>query len=42
MPNDQCVKFYCPSCGYVVIWRCESCRDFSRQYKCIGCGFEGP
>ncbi|HEU4823455.1 MAG TPA: zinc finger domain-containing protein [Nitrososphaeraceae archaeon] len=42
MPNEQCVKFYCPSCGYVVIWRCESCRDFSRQYKCIGCGFEGP
>ena len=37
MPNDQCVKFYCPSCGYVIIWRCESCRDFSRQYKCIGC-----
>jgi Zn-ribbon RNA-binding protein len=42
MPNDQCVKFYCPSCGYVIIWRCESCRDFSRQYKCVGCGFEGP
>jgi predicted RNA-binding Zn-ribbon protein involved in translation (DUF1610 family) len=42
MPNDECVKFYCPNCGYVLIWRCQSCREFSRNYKCIGCGFEGP
>src|SRR5581483_9410070 len=21
MPNDECVKFYCPNCGYVLIWR---------------------
>jgi hypothetical protein len=42
MPNDECVKYYCPSCGYVLVWRCESCREFARPYKCIGCGFEGP
>ena len=24
MPNDACVKFYCPNCGYVLIWRCEA------------------
>ncbi|MDQ3910056.1 MAG: hypothetical protein M3115_07340 [Thermoproteota archaeon] len=24
------------------MWRCESCREFARPYKCIGCGFEGP
>ena len=42
MPNDECVKYYCPNCGYVLIWRCESCREFARVYKCVGCGFEGP
>ena len=40
--NDECVKYYCPNCGYVLIWRCQSCRQFARSYKCIGCGFEGP
>ncbi|HEY7226691.1 MAG TPA: zinc finger domain-containing protein [Nitrososphaeraceae archaeon] len=40
--NDECVKYYCPNCGYVLIWRCQSCRQFARAYKCIGCGFEGP
>jgi predicted RNA-binding Zn-ribbon protein involved in translation (DUF1610 family) len=42
MPNDECVKYYCPNCGYVLMWRCESCREFARPYKCVGCGFEGP
>ncbi|MGA9171623.1 MAG: zinc finger domain-containing protein, partial [Nitrososphaeraceae archaeon] len=39
---DECVKYYCPNCSYVLIWRCQSCREFARNYKCIGCGFEGP
>lgn len=42
MPNEECLKFYCPNCDYVLIWRCESCREFVLQYKCIRCGFEGP
>lgn len=42
MPNDECVKFKCPKCGDVLIWRCESCREFARTYRCSGCGFEGP
>jgi Zn-ribbon RNA-binding protein len=41
MPNEESVKFYCPNCGYVLIWRCQMDREFARQYKCIGCGFEG-
>lgn len=42
MPNDECVKFNCPSCGDVLMWRCESCREFVRSYICKKCGFEGP
>ena len=42
MPNEESVKFYCPNSGYVLIWRCQIHREFARQYKCIGCGFEGP
>jgi len=42
MPNDECVKFYCPNCGYVLLWRCQSCREFARIYKCVNCSFEGP
>lgn len=42
MPNDMCVKFYCPSCGGSLIWRCQSCREAARKYKCALCGFEGP
>ncbi|MFQ5969954.1 MAG: zinc finger domain-containing protein [Nitrososphaerales archaeon] len=42
MPNDECVKFYCPNCGDVLMWRCESCREFARQYICPNCRFEGP
>ncbi|MGH9876776.1 MAG: zinc finger domain-containing protein [Nitrososphaerales archaeon] len=42
MANDECVKFYCPSCGKSLFWRCQSCREFARSYKCAECGFEGP
>ncbi|MEM0364221.1 MAG: zinc finger domain-containing protein [Candidatus Nitrosocaldus sp.] len=42
MPNDRCVKFNCPKCNRFLIWRCESCREFARMYKCKECGFEGP
>ncbi|RMF31862.1 MAG: DUF1610 domain-containing protein [Candidatus Nitrosothermus koennekii] len=42
MPNDESVKFNCPNCGKVQIWRCQSCREFSRPYKCKECNFEGP
>ncbi len=40
--GEKAVKFYCPNCGLVQIWRCEKCRMFARVYKCINCGFEGP
>ncbi|MFY9300469.1 MAG: zinc finger domain-containing protein [Candidatus Nitrosotenuis sp.] len=42
MPNDKCVKFMCPECGTVLIWRCESCRDAARTYTCQSCNFSGP
>jgi len=42
MPNDKCVKFNCPSCGSVLIWRCESCRESAREFVCESCGFRGP
>ena len=41
-PNEKSVKFFCSNCGDMLIWRCESCREFARPYKCIKCGFEGP
>ncbi|MEM3427380.1 MAG: zinc finger domain-containing protein [Nitrososphaerales archaeon] len=41
-PGEEAVKFYCPECGAVLIWRCEKCRIFFRPYKCVNCGFEGP
>ncbi|MCP8307260.1 MAG: DUF1610 domain-containing protein [archaeon] len=42
MPGEKAVKFYCSNCGQVLIWRCERCRKFSREYKCINCAFIGP
>lgn len=42
MPNDKCVNFYCPECGQTLIWRCQSCREAARTYRCDKCGFEGP
>ncbi|MFZ0183386.1 MAG: zinc finger domain-containing protein [Nitrosotalea sp.] len=42
MPRDMCVKFNCPDCGSLLLWRCESCREAARVYKCSSCTFEGP
>ena len=42
MPGEAASKFHCPSCSQVFVWRCEKCRKFSRRYKCVNCGFEGP
>ncbi len=41
-PNDKSVKFNCPNCGSVLIWRCESCRVAARSYLCESCNFKGP
>ncbi|MCS6788821.1 MAG: zinc finger domain-containing protein [Aigarchaeota archaeon] len=41
-PEEKAVRFPCPSCNRVTIWRCEVCRDLSRTYVCPVCGFEGP
>jgi len=41
-PGMDAVKFYCPNCGDMLIWRCEICRKLARPYKCVKCGFEGP
>jgi hypothetical protein len=41
-PAERATKFYCPNCHETLIWRCEKCRKFSRRYKCVNCGFEGP
>ncbi|WP_455368149.1 zinc finger domain-containing protein [[Eubacterium] cellulosolvens] len=42
LPDESAVKFPCPSCGEIVVWRCEKCRTFGRPYKCPKCGFAGP
>ncbi len=39
---ESSVYFPCPSCGEVIIWRCEKCRRFAREYTCPNCGFKGP
>lgn len=41
-PDEKAVKFPCPSCNRITIWRCEVCRELSRTYVCSLCGFEGP
>ncbi|MBN2336885.1 DUF1610 domain-containing protein [Candidatus Bathyarchaeota archaeon] len=41
-PEEKAVKFLCPSCGAVTLWRCEKCRLFGRKYKCPACGHTGP
>ncbi|TLY04917.1 MAG: DUF1610 domain-containing protein [Thaumarchaeota archaeon] len=41
-PGEKAVKFSCPNCHEVLIWRCQKCRKFTRRYKCSNCGFEGP
>ncbi|MBS7643703.1 DUF1610 domain-containing protein [Candidatus Bathyarchaeota archaeon] len=40
--GERAVKFACPGCGEVIIWRCWKCRQFGRPYKCPKCGFMGP
>ncbi|NVM54066.1 MAG: DUF1610 domain-containing protein [Candidatus Helarchaeota archaeon] len=42
IPREFAVKFSCPNCSNVTIWRCERCRQFARFYKCSKCDFEGP
>ncbi|MEM2840848.1 MAG: zinc finger domain-containing protein [Candidatus Bathyarchaeia archaeon] len=42
IPGEAAVKFNCPNCGDVLIWRCEKCRLFAREYKCPKCGNVGP
>ncbi|HDI10377.1 MAG TPA: DUF1610 domain-containing protein [Euryarchaeota archaeon] len=41
-PRERSVKFFCPSCGEVLLWRCEVCRIHGNKYTCPECGFEGP
>jgi len=41
-PEEKAVKFSCPECGGITIWRCEKCRLFGREYHCPKCGFTGP
>ena len=41
-PGTEAVRFPCPNCGDMMIWRCEACRRLARPYKCLKCGFEGP
>ncbi|MGA2783623.1 MAG: zinc finger domain-containing protein [Candidatus Bathyarchaeia archaeon] len=42
LPGEGAVKFPCPSCGEVTIWRCEKCRMFGRPYRCVKCGYSAP
>ncbi len=41
-PHERGVKFLCPNCGAVIIWRCRKCRVLAKPYRCPNCGFEGP
>ncbi|MEM4587774.1 MAG: zinc finger domain-containing protein [Candidatus Jordarchaeales archaeon] len=41
-PDTGGVKFPCPNCGKITIWRCYKCRQLGNPYKCPVCGFEGP
>lgn len=41
-PYSRAARFYCPSCGRTLIWRCERCRKLGAPYRCPSCGFEGP
>ena len=42
MPNDKSVKFDCPECGTILMWRCQSCRESAASYTCKSCNFSGP
>jgi hypothetical protein len=41
-PYARAVRFMCPNCGEVEIWRCERCRKQGNLYVCPKCGFVGP
>jgi len=41
-PFERAVRFRCPNCGEVLIWRCQKCRKLGNTYVCPKCGFEGP
>ncbi|MEM1508790.1 MAG: zinc finger domain-containing protein [Thermofilaceae archaeon] len=41
-PYERGVRFRCPNCGEVEIWRCEKCRKQCNTYQCPKCGFAGP
>ncbi|MCK4497658.1 RNA-binding protein [Candidatus Bathyarchaeota archaeon] len=41
-PGTESLRCNCPNCGEIVIWRCQKCRQFGREYKCPKCGFRGP
>ncbi|UCB59975.1 MAG: DUF1610 domain-containing protein [Candidatus Bathyarchaeota archaeon] len=41
-PGEKATKLLCPNCGEIIIWRCQKCRRFGRQYKCPKCTFMGP
>ncbi len=42
VPWEKAVRFVCPNCGEVIIWRCASCRKMGVEYRCPKCGFVGP
>jgi len=41
-PFERAVRFKCPNCGAIIIWRCEKCRKLVNTYTCPNCGFVGP
>lgn len=41
-PLEKGVRFLCPNCGSVTLWRCRICRSLGVKYACPKCGFEGP
>jgi hypothetical protein len=41
-PKEKAVRFPCPNCGEVVIWRCEKCKKLGNPYECPSCKFVGP
>lgn len=41
-PYERGVRFKCPNCGKITIWRCAKCRKLGNLYVCPNCGFEGP
>ncbi|MCX6821383.1 MAG: zinc finger domain-containing protein [Candidatus Aenigmarchaeota archaeon] len=40
--DDRYVRFKCPKCAKVEIFRCSQCKRLSNEYLCPSCGFKGP